>query len=124
MTARTLLLAGTAAIAMTLAACDNVRVPTDDQTKAEATDTTDATSVEADLSQNPLLQDWDTPYGVPPFAEINDEHYMPAVQKALADLRADIAAIADNAEAPTFENTIVALDKACLLYTSPSPRDS
>ena len=61
---------------------------------------------------NPFRQDWDTPYGVPPFSSIEPGHYMPAVQKAVLELRDEIDAIANNPDAPTFENTIVALELA------------
>ncbi|HCX11414.1 MAG TPA: M3 family peptidase, partial [Hyphomonas sp.] len=61
---------------------------------------------------NPFRQEWTADYGVPPFAEIDDGHYMPATKKAILELRADIDAIVDNPDAPTFENTIVAIDVA------------
>ena len=59
---------------------------------------------------NPLLQDWDTPYGLPPFDLIDDDHYGPAIDAALAEARAKIAEIAGADAAPTFENTIEALE--------------
>ena len=61
---------------------------------------------------NPLLTDWDTPFGLPPFAVIADDDFAPAVDAALALSRANIAAIADNPEAPSFANTIDALEQA------------
>ena len=61
---------------------------------------------------NPLLQTWDTPFGLPPFDQISDDDFAPAVDAALAEARANIAAITANAEAPTFANTIEALDLA------------
>lgn len=67
---------------------------------------------DAELTGNPFMEDWDTPYGVPPFAKIDDAHYMPAIMKGILEMRAEIAAIADNPEAPTFENTILAMEKA------------
>ncbi len=65
---------------------------------------------DAELEGNPFLADWETPYGTPPFSEISDEHYMPAVKAGILELRADIEAILNSDEAPTFANTIVALD--------------
>lgn len=113
MTAKTYLLGGAAALALILAGCDSVRTPTDAETATTETGDGAATPVdEAALAANPLLQDWDTAYGVPPFAQIKDEHYLPAIDAAIAELEAEIDAIANNPEAPTFENTIVALDKA------------
>lgn len=61
---------------------------------------------------NPLLQDWTTPFALPPFAEIRDEDFAPAVEAALAEARANIAAIAQNPEPATFDNTIAALELA------------
>ena len=52
----------------------------------------------------------DDPFGLPPFESIAPEHYKPAFDMALAEQQAQIAAIADNAEAPTFANTIEALE--------------
>jgi len=61
---------------------------------------------------NPLLADWDTPFQIPPFDKISDDDFAPAVAAALDTSRANIAAIADNADAPDFANTIEALELA------------
>ncbi|EKE43878.1 peptidyl-dipeptidase Dcp [Oceaniovalibus guishaninsula JLT2003] len=61
---------------------------------------------------NPLLQDWTAPYGMPPFDAITDDDFAPAVDAALDDARATVAAIADNPDAPTFANTVEALERA------------
>ncbi|HEX9858429.1 MAG TPA: M3 family metallopeptidase [Paracoccaceae bacterium] len=61
---------------------------------------------------NPLLARWDTPFELPPFAAIRDEDFGPAFDAALAEARGNIAAIAEAAEAPTFANTIAALELA------------
>jgi len=61
---------------------------------------------------NPLLEDWTTPFGIPPFDRITDEDFGPAVDAALDEARAAIAAIAQDAEPPTFANTIEALERA------------
>lgn len=60
---------------------------------------------------NPLLMEWDTPFQTPPFSKIKAEHYMPAFEAAIAENKAEIDAIVNNSEAPTFENTLLALDK-------------
>lgn len=94
--------------ATALAACggkEEVAEPAADE--AEAIVVTDA-----ELQGNPFMEVWDTPYGVPPFARIENAHYMPAIKKGVLELRAEVAAITDNPEAPTFENTIIALEKA------------
>jgi peptidyl-dipeptidase Dcp len=61
---------------------------------------------------NPLLKDWDTPFGTPPFAEIKTEHFVPAIKDALSMAEKEIDAIAENSALPDFENTIAALDSA------------
>ena len=62
-------------------------------------------------NENPLLTQQDTPYGVPAFDKVKIEHYMPAFDKAIAEYEAEVAAIVNNPEAPTFANTIEALDR-------------
>ncbi|MGI9388619.1 MAG: M3 family metallopeptidase [Boseongicola sp.] len=59
---------------------------------------------------NPLLAEWTTPFGLPPFDEISDDDFAPALDAALDDARANIAAIADSENDPNFENTIEALE--------------
>ena len=61
---------------------------------------------------NPLLDTWATPFGLPPFDRITPDHFRPAFEQALAEHRAEIAAIADISAAPTFANTIDALERA------------
>lgn len=61
---------------------------------------------------NPLLQDWDTPHGLPPFDRISDDDWAPAVDAALQEARANVAAIAGSEEAPTLANTVEALERA------------
>jgi peptidyl-dipeptidase Dcp len=61
---------------------------------------------------NPLLQDWTGPFGLPPFEKITDADFAPAFDAALAQARAAIAEIAENAEAPGFTNTIAAMEQA------------
>lgn len=68
-------------------------------------------------TENPLLNAFDTPYGVPPFDKIKDEHFKPAIEAAIALHKQEIDAIAENTEAPDFENTIVAMDKSGELLT-------
>ena len=62
--------------------------------------------------ENPFFSAYDTPFGVPPFDKIMEEHFVPAFKKGISDHENDINAIADNPEDPTFENTIVALEKS------------
>ena len=61
---------------------------------------------------NPLLERWTTPFAMPPFDNIEIEHFMPAFDRAFVANRKEIAAIAGNTETPTFANTIDALEGA------------
>lgn len=61
---------------------------------------------------NPLLQDWTTPFELPPFEAIRDEDFAPALDAALDAGRAAYEAIAENPEPPTFANTIEAMELA------------
>ena len=61
---------------------------------------------------NPFLTEFQTPYGVPPFDQIKLEHYEPAFMKGIDEQNANIQAITSNAEAPTFDNVIVAFDNS------------
>lgn len=63
-------------------------------------------------SDNPLLQPWSTPYAIAPFALVRPEHFEPALEHAMREHRDEIAAIANSAEPPSFDNTIAALDRA------------
>jgi len=66
---------------------------------------------------NAWLEDWNTPYGVPPFERLTLSDYRTAVEAAIAAEDAEIAAIVANKEPPTFTNTIAALDRAGILLT-------
>jgi peptidyl-dipeptidase Dcp len=61
---------------------------------------------------NPLLQEWQTPFGIAPFDAISDDDFAPALKEALAAHEAEIAAIASNADEPDFDNVIGALEAA------------
>ncbi|MFJ4098452.1 M3 family metallopeptidase [Amycolatopsis japonica] len=61
---------------------------------------------------NPFAAPSELPYALPPFDRIADEHFLPAFEAGLAEHAAEIEEIANSAEPPTFENTIVALEKS------------
>ena len=61
---------------------------------------------------NPLLADWDTPFGVPPFADIEDGHVMPAFEEALRRARAETQAVAGRDGPPTYADTIEAMERS------------
>ena len=87
---RTILLAATAMLAV--AGCKN------------------NTDMDSNLKDNPFLSEWGTPYNIPDFSKIKTEHYMPAFEEGMRQQKAEIDAIVNNAEAPTFENTILAYE--------------
>ena len=61
---------------------------------------------------NPLLQPWNTPYGLPPFEAVSAHHFGPAFEQAMREHRAEIDAIAAQEAAPDFDNTLAALDRS------------
>ncbi len=61
---------------------------------------------------NPLLAENTLPYGLPPFDRIRDEHFAPAIEQGMAEQVAEVDAIVANAEPPSFENTIEAMERA------------
>ena len=94
-----------------LTACGSSDQPAD-SASTDASDEPDISVTAQELEGNPFMEEWDTPFGVPPFERIQDEHYMPAFKKGILDLRTDYDAIINNPDAPTFENTIVAMELA------------
>ena len=63
-------------------------------------------------NNNPFFAEWKTPFGVPPFDQIRPEHFKPAYEEGMKRENAEIQAIIDNPDAPTFENTILAYDNS------------
>ncbi|MFB0937693.1 MAG: peptidase M3, partial [Urechidicola sp.] len=61
-------------------------------------------------TDNPLLIEWNTPFGVPPFDKIKNEDYKPAFEVGIKEQKDEIAAIINNTDAPTFKNTIEAIE--------------
>lgn len=80
----------------------------------------DKQHVKIDGMGNPFFSEFKTPHGTPPFSLIKDEHYVPAMQAGMAQQAKEIAAIVDNKQAPTFQNTLVALDETGELLTRTS----
>ncbi len=66
---------------------------------------------------NPFYQTYDTPFGVPTFDKIKLEHYMPAFDRGIAEQKKEVEAIRDNPDAPTFANTVEALENSGPLLT-------
>ena len=60
--------------------------------------------------ENPFLTDWNTPYGIPPFQEIQVDNYIPAIQAGIEQQKKEIEDIVNNPDAPPFDNTILPLE--------------
>ena len=89
----------TAALCLAVAACSEAPAPDAELAAAEAV-----------AASNPILEDWDTPFGVPPFDRIESEDYLPAFRASMEVHNAEIDAIVANPDAPAFGNTIEALE--------------
>ncbi|WP_297063101.1 M3 family metallopeptidase [uncultured Duncaniella sp.] len=70
------------------------------------------TDMYAQTRQNPFMVPYETPFGIPPFDKITYDDYLPAIEKGIADKKAEIEAIANNPATPTFDNTILAMEKS------------
>ena len=111
---RYIFLLGAVVSAMLLAACSPTDTPDETQESAAVAETAQDVEV-ADVvaaEDNPLLMDWTTPFGAPPLDQIEEAHFLPAYEVALASHTAEIEAIASNPEAPTFENTMLAMEQS------------
>jgi peptidyl-dipeptidase Dcp len=64
------------------------------------------------MMNNPLLKEWNTPFGTPPFHLIETIHFKPAVEEAIKSAAEEIKVITDNNRPPDFENTIASLDRS------------
>jgi peptidyl-dipeptidase Dcp len=67
------------------------------------------------VTSNPLLDDWDAPYGLPPFDAIRAEHFAPALKVAMQAHRDELDAIVAEPDAPSFDNTVAAFDRCARL---------
>ena len=63
-------------------------------------------------NQNPFLTEWNTPYGIPDFTQIQESHYIPAIEAGIAQQQSEIEAIIANTEAPTFANVVEAYERS------------
>jgi peptidyl-dipeptidase Dcp len=72
------------------------------------------------MTDNPLFENWATPFGLPPFDRVRPEHFPPAFDRGMDEEIADIAAIAHSPEPPTFANTIEALERSGRLLAAVS----
>jgi len=93
------------AIAITIAGCQP------NTTTSEAVKVEQAAPVKS-IANNPFFADYDTPYGIPPFDKIKKSDYLPAFYHGITQNKLEIAAITQVKSRPTFENTIVAMEKS------------
>jgi peptidyl-dipeptidase Dcp len=111
-------LAVAAALALPLAACSSRDdgVPATGSTAAAPAQDAAASDAQAAApaaeTANPLLTPSPLTFGYPQFDQIKDEHFAPALEQGMAEHRKEVEAIAGNTEAPTFENTIVAMERS------------
>ncbi|MEL7023825.1 MAG: M3 family metallopeptidase [Pseudomonadota bacterium] len=113
-------LIGLSLIVALLSACSDSSDKSDTPTTETGIDLAAADELNvdpADLEGNPFLEEWTTPFGSPPFDVIQDEHFLPAFKHGLALRRDEINAITNNPEPPTFDNTILALERSGDLLT-------
>src|SRR5690606_35949972 len=111
MTKNSLAMAVLAALALPLAACGPSQ--TADTAPAETVAAAPAGNPAAEPAQaNPLMAESTLTFGYPRFDLIKDEHFAPALEEGMAQHAKEIAGISGNAEPATFENTIVAMEKA------------
>ncbi|MBA4277069.1 M3 family metallopeptidase [Flavobacterium sp.] len=74
--------------------------------------TIEAQEKKENTTMNPFFQAYDTPYNVPPFDKIKNEHFKPAILEGIKKHEEEINAIANASAAPTFDNTILAMENA------------
>ena len=63
-------------------------------------------------TKNPFLTEWNTPYGIPDFTQIQESHYIPAIEAGIAQQQSEIEAIIANTDAPTFANVVEAYERS------------
>ena len=74
--------------------------------------TIEAQEKQENTSMNPFFQAYDTPFNVPPFDKIKNEHFKPAILEGISTHQAEVDAVANNTQPATFENTILAMENA------------
>ncbi len=117
---RTLLAGGTAATLLSTACATTPKeTPPVSDTRTDRQTTTTAEAPPAIPAKSPLLARWTGPYGgVPAFDQVKVADFVPALAAAMDEYRAEIAAITANKEAPTFDNTIAAMERAGRTYSN------
>ena len=62
------------------------------------------------IETNPLLKEFKEPFGTIPFAELKTEHFVPAIDAAIDEAKAEMNVVIENPDTPTFENTVLAME--------------
>ena len=83
----------------------------------EQTQSNKVAAVETATIENPFFQQWNTPFGAPPFDQIETKHFLPAFEKAIAEHKKEIAAIVNNEQPADFDNTIASMELAGALLS-------
>ncbi len=96
-------------LALALTACGSEETE-DKATQGAAKSANAVEQVAAKQADNPFFKPYDTFFGMPDFAKIKEEHYLPAFKEGIKQQRAEIDAIANNTAEPTFANTIEAME--------------
>lgn len=94
------------AITLSLGACSSANNTTENQTAPNVV----AQQIIENNASNPFFKPYDTYFGIPDFSKIKPEHYLPAFKAGIAQHKAEIQAIIDNPDAPSFANTIEAME--------------
>jgi len=107
----TILLIGIVTVFFAAAACKSEKpAPSAPPAAAPQTAQVAPDTLARDNPDNPFFQPYGTPFNVPPFDRIKTEHFLPAIEEGIAREQAEVDAIVDDPEKPTFANTIAALD--------------
>ncbi|MDT8408103.1 MAG: M3 family metallopeptidase [Wenzhouxiangellaceae bacterium] len=101
-------------IAVVLTACGDANQDVSDEVAELKIEVVDETSAQADAgaAENPFFEVSTLPFQMPPFDRIEDDHFMPAMERGMAEQIAEVEAIAGNPEPASFENTIVAMERS------------
>ena len=103
------------AMAAALAGCSGSDAPNPAESAGNAESVAEVIEPVAEVDgeeTNPFFEEWTLPFGMPPFDEIGDDHFIPAMERGMEEHLAEIETIATSEEAPTFENTIVAMERS------------
>ncbi len=104
------------AAALTLVACGGEEAPVAPETapleEPAAASPSETAEVQDAATENPFFEQSELPNGMPPFDRITDDHFVPAMERGMEVHLEEIAQIAENSEPPTFDNTIVAMERS------------